>query len=174
MKKLIGAVMLLLVLAGGAAAVMVMRRAAEPYKGYAGEEQFVDIEPGSSTRAIGDSLISQGVVRDNLTFRVALWRTGDARSLKAGTYRFDTPMTAADVIRKIASGDTWVQRITFPEGLTMRDMARIFEQQKFGPASAFLQAAREPQPIATLDPSAPDLEGYLFPETYSLPPKSPA
>jgi UPF0755 protein len=57
------------------------------------------------------------------------WRSGAARTLKAGTYRFDGPMTAVDVIRKIAKGDTWVMRLTFPEGLNMMEMARVFQQR---------------------------------------------
>src|SRR6476661_4844735 len=86
--------------------VTLYKRTSEPYLGYATGEQFVEIAPGSSTRTIGESLIAGGVVRDYATFRAALWRTGAARELKAGTYRFDTPMTAADVVTKIAKGDT--------------------------------------------------------------------
>jgi len=171
------AVIFLLVLAVVAAAavgVTLYRRTGELYKGYAGSEQFVDIAPGSTSRAIGDTLVSSGVVRNQATYRAALWRTGAARELKAGTYRFDSPMSPVDVVRKIAKGDIWVKRITFPEGLNVADMAKIFEQQGFGVAKAFVDAASDATPIANVDPAARDLEGYLFPETYSLPPKAPA
>jgi UPF0755 protein len=161
-------------IAAGAAGFVVFQRTNEPYKGFDAAEQFVEVDPGSSTRSIGESLVTAGVVRDHLTFRAALWRTGSARALKAGTYRFDAPMTAADVVRKIARGDVWVLKITFPEGLTQREMAKIFEQQKLGSASSFLQAAGDPRAIAEIDPMARDLEGYLFPETYSVPPKTAA
>jgi UPF0755 protein len=173
MRKFLAVLIFLSAIAAGAG-VVLYRRTAEPYKGYASAEQFVEIAPGSSTRAIEGQLIGAGVVRDHLTFRAAIWRSGEARALKAGTYRFETPMTAIDVIRKIARGDTWAQRITFPEGLNMWEMAKIFEQQRFGPASSFLAAARDAQPLVHLDPDARDLEGYLFPETYSLPPKTTA
>jgi UPF0755 protein len=162
--------MLLALLASAGVGVTVYRRTGEPYKTYSAAEQFVEITPGSSTRTIGDDLINVGVVRDTVTFRAALWRTGAARALKAGTYRFDAPMSAMDVVRKLEKGDTWVKRLTFPEGLTMMEMARVFEQQKFGPASEFLASARDAGPIGNVDPAAGDLEGYLFPETYTLPP----
>jgi UPF0755 protein len=48
-------------------------------------------------------------------------------------------------------------------------MAKIFEQQGFGPAASFMEAARDIAAIQDMDPGATDLEGYLFPETYSLP-----
>ena len=48
-------------------------------------------------------------------------------------------------------------------------MARIYEQQGFGKAAAFIEAAGDPGAIRDIDPDATDLEGYLFPETYSVP-----
>src|SRR5437870_4085767 len=164
----------LVLVAAAGVGITLYKRTTEPFRGSSGTEQFVEIAPGSTSRAIGESLVSSGVVRNQATFRAALWRSGAARELKAGTYRFDSAMTAVDVIRKIARGDIWVKRMTFPEGLNIVDMARIFEQQGFGPAQTFVDAARDATPIANVDPAARDLEGYLFPETYSLPPKTSA
>ena len=48
------------------------------------------------------SLADAGVVRDLATFRYALARSGQARRLKAGEYRFDRPMKPAEVIDMIA------------------------------------------------------------------------
>jgi UPF0755 protein len=113
-------------------------------------------------------------VRDQWTFRSALWWTGDARNLKAGEYRFDRAMSAVDVIRKLARGDVYGRRVTFREGLTIVDMAKVYEEQKLGTARDFIAASRDVALIADLDPAARDLEGYLFPETYTLPRGVPA
>jgi peptidoglycan lytic transglycosylase G len=155
----------------GAAGVgwTIYKRTSEPYKGYSAAEQFVVIEPGSTTRAIGERLIQAGIVRNEPTFRAAVWRSGRARTLQAGEFRFDRPMTPIEVIEKIARGDVYNRRITFPEGLTIQEMARIFEQQGFGKAAAFIEAARDTTAVRDIDAEAKDLEGYLFPETYSLP-----
>ena len=159
----------LALLAAMGVAVMLYMRTSEPFKGYDGAEQFVVIEPGSGTRSIGQRLIQAGVIRDDATFRAALWRSGRARTLQAGEFRFDRPMTPAEVIDKIARGDVYNRRITFPEGLNIQEMARIYEQQGFGKAAAFIEAARDPAAIRSIDPAATDLEGYLFPETYAVP-----
>jgi UPF0755 protein len=53
-------------------------------------------------------------------------------------------------------------------------MAQVFEERGFGKAADFQNAAANAQLIADLDPGARDLEGYLFPETYSLPRNTPA
>jgi UPF0755 protein len=158
----------LAVVGGIAAALVVSARFNSSYKGYAAAQQFVEIPAGTAVDAIGRRLVEAGVVRDRATFRFALWVSGSARRLQAGEYLFDRPMTALEVVDTLARGDVFLKTITFREGLTLAEMARVFEDQGFGPARAFLEAASNVSPVATLDPEARDLEGYLFPETYSL------
>jgi len=159
----------LAIVAGVGVGGLLYKRTSEPFKGYTGAEQLVRIEAGSGTRTIGQRLIEAGVVRNEETFRAALWRSGRSRSLQAGEFLFDRPMTPIEVIEKLARGDVHNRRITFPEGLNIREMARIFEQQGFGKAAAFAEAAGDAGAIRDIDSAATDLEGYLFPETYSVP-----
>ena len=173
MKKLLLVVVLIVVGAGVAAGVFYLR-AQEPYRGYAGSEQFVEIPHGASSFAIGERLVSGGVVRDIQTYRLTLWLSGQARRLRAGEYRFDRAMTPLEVIDKIARGEAFVVTLTFPEGLTIAEMAKIFESHGVGPAAAFVGSAKDAALIHDLDPSASDLEGYLFPETYAVPRKTDA
>jgi UPF0755 protein len=168
MKRAVLLLALVIILTAAAAAYMVYSRVDAPFRGYEGEAQELEIPPGSTTRAIGERLVSAGLVRDNVTYRVALWLGGDARRLKAGEYRFDKPMSARDVLGKIARGEVDLVNVTFREGLTIGDMAAIFEAQGFGPAATFREAASTRSLVADLDPTATDLEGYLFPETYAV------
>jgi len=168
MKKFFAFIFFLLLVAAGAAGAWVYSGTRQPYRGYTGSEQFVDIRPGTGTRAIGERLVEAGVVRDQWTFRAALWMSGQATRLKAGEYRFADPATPGDVIGKIARGDVFVIPLTMPEGLTIAEMSKLFELKGFGPASDFAGAARETSLVRALDPDARDLEGYLFPETYPL------
>jgi UPF0755 protein len=167
MRKLMLFVLVLALAAAGTAA-LAYKRAQAPYRGFTGTEQFIDIPSGASTKAIGERLISAGVVRDALTYRIALWVSGKARTLKAGEYRFDAPMSAVDVIEKLARGEVHIIQVTFPEGLTIAEMAAIFESHGLGAAAAFVKAAQDVSLVAAFDPSARNLEGYLFPETYAL------
>ncbi len=167
-------VLLLLAVAGGAAAYVVLGRTTDPFRGYSEDERLVDIPTGTSTPGITERLVAAGVVRDAVTFRAALWASGQARSLKAGEYRFDRPMSAREVIDKIARGDVYVVPLTFREGLTVAETAAVFASSGFGTAQAFLAAAKNVALIRDLDPEAADLEGYLFPDTYTLPRKTTA
>jgi UPF0755 protein len=172
MSRWIRRLFLLLVVAAvilGAGGWWIYSQVIDPYRGYSEQEVFVDIPQGSSTGTIGDRLVAAGVVRDARTFQAALWISGRSRSLRAGEYRFDAPMHALDVIDKIARGDVYRRRLTFREGLTITEMAQVFEERGFGSAGEFRQAAENAALIHDLDPAARDLEGYLFPETYALP-----
>ena len=145
------------------------RRSGEPHRGWTGDERLVVIEPGASVAAIGARLVSAGVVIDDRTFRWTVWRRDAARRLQAGEYRFTAPLPATDVVGMLVRGDVALWPLTVPEGLTIAEMGEIFARADRGSASSFADAARRADLVRDLDPAAPDLEGYLFPDTYSLP-----
>jgi len=174
MKRLLLIILVIAVTIVGGALAVLIARLNQPYKGFAGPEQFVEVPTGSGVAAIGTRLAEAGVVRDPVSFRYAVWLIGGSKTLKAGEYRFDRAMTPEEVARKLARGDVYLRQITFREGLTIRDMAALFEQHGFGPRQAFVDAASRPDAIRGLDPAAADLEGYLFPDTYALPRRATA
>jgi UPF0755 protein len=174
MTIVVRSLIVLCVVVIAAAAAWLLLAAERPYKGYEGPEQFVEIPTGAGPAAIGRRLAEAGVIRDRASFRVALWRSGQARRLQAGEYRFDRPMSAREVIDKLARGDVFLRAVTFPEGLTIRQMSEIYHREGLGPAAAFVQAGQNAGLIWEIDPAAKDLEGYLFPNTYTLPRHSTA
>jgi len=173
MKKLL-LLLVLIVLGAGGTVFWLVQGARTPFQGYGPEPQIVEISSGESTGAIGRRLIAAGVVRDTLTFRVALRLSGADRRLQAGEYRFEQPMSAVDVVGKIARGEVDLLPLTFPEGLTVAEMSKIFEASGRGTARSFVDAARDPSLVRAIDPQARDLEGYLFPDTYALPRRADA
>jgi UPF0755 protein len=174
MKKIAALVLLLCVIAAGAAGWWFYTGADRAYKGYDAPETFVEIPPGAGPITIARRLADAGVVRNVTSFRLALWLSGQGRRLQAGEYRFADPMSARQVVDKIARGDVYVRPLTFPEGLTIKQMAALYESKGFGQAADFIEAARNVTLVAAIDPAATDLEGYLFPDTYKLPRRATA
>jgi UPF0755 protein len=172
--KRIAILLVILAAAAGGGAWWAYARVQVPYRGTTDTETFVEIPPGAGPVGIGSRLVDAGIVQDAWTFRVAVLLSGRARELKAGEYRFDAPMTALDVVDKIARGEVYTRMLTFREGLTVAEMAAVFEERGFGVAADFITASRNARLINDLDPTARDLEGYLFPETYALPRNTPA
>jgi UPF0755 protein len=159
-------VLLVAAIAGGA---FIYRRASTPYRGFQADEVFVELPAGTREAEIARRLVDAGVVPDVWTFRLAARWSGADKRLQAGEYRFAGPASPREVVARLARGDVYKRGVTFPEGLTILEMAQIFEHSGLGTATDFRHAAADGALVAPLDPSASNLEGYLFPSTYALP-----
>ena len=73
-----------------------------------------------------------------------------------------------DVFDRVRRGDVFYYELVVPEGRNMFDIAAAADRLGVFSAEQFLEAARNPALIRDLDPQAPTLEGYLFPNTYRL------
>jgi UPF0755 protein len=167
LRKLLLLLVVAIVVAGGLVFWFASRVNAE-YRGFTAPEVFVELPPGSSVSSIAQRLTEAGVVRDPLTFRIAARLSGGERRLQAGEYRFAEPATPFAIVDRLARGDVYTRPLTFPEGLTAREMAQIFAKSELGTAADFERASRNNALVARLDPDARTLEGYLFPDTYSM------
>lgn len=160
MKKLFRSVLALLVLAAIAAAYLVIVPAGPA------SQTFVLIKPKSPTRAIAAQLEKAGVIRSAYAF-LAVHALKGRRTLKAGEYAFDHPASALEVYGRMARGDVYFHTVVIPEGYNIFDIAQSLETSGLTTKADFLAVARnERSLIADLDPQAPSLEGYLFPDTY--------
>jgi UPF0755 protein len=156
----------LLALAALAAGGFGLWRLMHPYQGFAGAV-FVEFPHGTSSQTLADRLARAGVVRNRWDFLLA--RTVDSgRILIAGEYRFNQAASAIEVYDRIARGDVFYYDLVVPEGKNLFDIGAAAEQMGLFPAAQFVAAARNPDAIRDLDPEAPSLEGYLFPNTYRL------
>ena len=163
MIRRLGVLVLLCLAAGGYA----VYRIGQPFQGFHGEV-FVEFPHGTGTGVMADELVRAGVVRSRWDFLLA--RAIDREGvLQAGEYRFNRAAAPAEIVSRIRRGDIFFYELVVPEGKNMFDIAAEAEQLGVFQASAFLDAARNPAMIRDLDPKAPTLEGYLFPDTYKLP-----
>jgi UPF0755 protein len=158
--------LLALVLGAVGAAAYAAVALNQPYNGF-GSEAFVDFPKGTSARQMAGMLENAGVIRHSWAFLlVRALRRGT--TLQAGEYRFMKPASVLEVFDRIARGDIFYYELVVPEGKNMFDIAAAVERLGLFPAARFLSAARNPALIRDLDPQAPTLEGYLFPNTYRL------
>jgi UPF0755 protein len=140
-----------------------------PFRGYAGRVVVV-IKPGTHVEGLADELVRQGVLAHRLPFLFRYWWGLRRReTLKYGEYLFDRPLNALGVYDKILRGHVYLHSVVIPEGSDRFDMARIYGHEVGLNPQAFLAATRQTALIRDLDPNAPTLEGYLFPDTYRFP-----
>jgi len=171
--KILAALILLLVLAAGAAAGYVWYSIEKPYGTIPADGLYVDIPHGASSRAAAHILKKAGVIRNSFAFELYA-RRHPKRTLEAGEYLFDHPLSGKEVFWKMANGQVFEQPFTVREGETIFDIARDLEAAKYMSADDFLNAAQDSSQIKDLFPDARTLEGFLFPATYNLPKHAPA
>lgn len=129
-------------------------------------QQLVQLKPGSSARHIATALKQAGIIRSQYAFLFWHYMRGN-KALKAGEYSFDHPASAMEVHDRIARGDIYFHTLVVPEGFNMFDIASAIEAAGLGRHDDFLQVVRtQTALVRDLDPHAPSLEGYLFPDTY--------
>lgn len=139
-----------------------------PYQGYAGAEKIVQVEPGMGAGQILERLQQEGVLADARLARSYLIYFMDDPAMRAGEYRFRGPLSTPQVLKMLVEGRVLTHSITVIEGLTLEEIATQLDRLGYGRREAFLDLMRSPELVADLDPEAQDLEGYLFPETYSF------
>lgn len=166
LRTLIG-LLFIVILAGGAVALWVRKTVTTPVQ-HQSADRIVTIDPGSGTQTIIGRLAEAGVVAHPLALRIYLRITGRGGNLKAGDYRFPSPISPLQAVEKIRRGDIDLERVTIPEGFNRFDIAETLAA-KTGKATTeeFLRLMEYQTPIERIAPAARNLEGYLFPDTYN-------
>lgn len=171
LRNLIIAAAALLILAIAASGIWLRREWNRPHA-HASAERIITIEPGSSTAAILAGLRREGVLGAELPARMYLRLMAGKRSLKAGDYQFQSPISVREAIEKMMRGEVATRHFTIPEGYNHYDIARVLAalpglKQPAPPSpEALLPLFHRVALVADLDAQADSLEGYLFPDTY--------
>ncbi|MBM9538033.1 endolytic transglycosylase MltG [Desulfobulbus alkaliphilus] len=131
-------------------------------------EVVVFIPRGAGVRDIGRILELNGVLDNDIRFLAYVRLTGLGPGLRAGEYRIPRNLTPPEVLRMLSRGETLRHQITIPEGMTVEQVASIFARDGWVDRDRFLELTWDSRFIETLGLDVPHLEGYLFPETYTL------
>lgn len=130
------------------------------------QQKLVQLKPGSSARHIAAELKKAGIIHSQYAF-LAWHYTHGHKTLKAGEYAFDHPARLGEVYKRLVRGDIYVHFVVIPEGFNVFEIGHALEDAGLGRHEDFLRVARtDTSLIRDLDPQAPSLEGYLFPDTY--------
>ena len=119
-------------------------RASGPLNGYA----RLVIPRGTTLTEAAAQLRLAGIIRHPTLFILAARLNG--LTVKAGEFDFTNHMTASDVLQRLDDGKTVVRRVTVPEGLSNRDVARLLANATGLEGTLSVQLA----------------EGTLLPDTY--------
>jgi len=135
-----------------------------------GAPERVTLPPGASFSAVADTLAAHGVIGSRRVFKLLARVRGVDRAVQAGVYEFPPGTSAWRVLDVLRRGAAVSQKFTVPEGLTILDVAALAAERLDVPEDTVVAAARNGQAAsALLGFPVKSFEGFLRPETYSLP-----
>ncbi len=133
-----------------------------------GREAFIRVDPGMNGEQVAQVLYKEGVIRDPLGFKLLARFSKMESKVKAGEYQLSTGLTPGKVLELLVNGQAILHKVVVPEGLTMRQIAKLVEQAGLGDAAAFERAAKDKELLAKYAIPADSGEGFLYPDTYAF------
>ncbi|HEY2030742.1 MAG TPA: endolytic transglycosylase MltG [Myxococcales bacterium] len=168
MKRIFVAFFVILLVAAGFALFRYQQDRVFAGTPFGSGTRVVTIAQGTGPRALGKQLAAAGVVSDEKAFYQHLhWFRRDKRT-RAGEYQFDGALTPDQVIDKLVRGEVKLYHFTVPEGLRADEIAPIIGATGLCSAANFLKLARDPSSPKKFGVPGPSMEGYLFPDTYTV------
>lgn len=143
----------------------------------------ITVDRGNNYFTISKILKENGLIKSEFFYKVFL-KMHKPENIEAGTYELNKAMTVSEIVETLCNKsnikDTSV-KLTFREGLNIRQMANIVEEKTGISADDFIAKVSDESYIDSLKNKYwfitdsvknseifYDLEGYLYPDTYIL------
>ncbi|MBF5033256.1 MULTISPECIES: endolytic transglycosylase MltG [unclassified Micromonospora] len=154
------------------------------YDGSGTGEVTVEIKQGALIADMADALVAADVVKSTKAFIEAAEENSRSKNIQPGTYKLRKQMSGdAAVAAMLDLKNKIVNGITIPEGLTAKTVYKRLSEKTDIPVKDFEAAAKDPEALGVPDwwfkrsdgkKVNPSIEGFLFPDTYEIPPKATA
>ncbi|MFJ8206399.1 endolytic transglycosylase MltG [Micromonospora chalcea] len=154
------------------------------YDGSGTGEVTVEIKQGALLADMADALVAADVVKSTKAFIEAAEENSRSKNIQPGTYKLRKQMSGdAAVTAMLDLKNRIVNGITIPEGLTAKTVYKRLSEKTDIPVKDFEAAAKDPIALGVPDwwfkrsdgkKVKPSIEGFLFPDTYEIPPKATA
>lgn len=128
-----------------------------------------EVQPKASLAALSLDLQAKGLIPNATVFRLFLRFSRQDKKIRAGWFYVRPSNSALEMAWKLTSGKMATQVVTIPEGKASWEIFTILKAKFPLDSLRFDSLVHSADFARTCGVQAPDLEGYLFPETYVLP-----
>ncbi len=154
------------------------------YDGAGTEEVTVQIPQGAFLADMAVVLYEADVVKSTKAFINAANDNSRSRNIQPGTYKLRKQMSGENALAAMLDpANRIVNGITIPEGRTATSIFKLLSKHTDIPVKEFEAAAKNPEKLGVPDwwfkrtdgkKSKKSIEGFLFPDTYEIPPDATA
>ena len=130
---------------------------------------YLTVNKKQSVDSILDSLIKRKVFTPKFLIKpfIKLYLKVSGDKIYAGSYKFEPIHTHWDVLTALTHGiQNNMVKVTYPEGITVADFARISSERLGLDEKEFLRIANSDSLRAKRGIKAKNIDGYLYPATY--------
>jgi UPF0755 protein len=162
-------VLVLLICAGAGALFWYFILSSHP-----GPQKTFIVNKGENFVQVAAQLQAANIIKSERAFRWYVALQGARKSLKRGEYALREGMSVAEVYFELSEGKFIEYKFTIPEGANLFQVAQHLEEMGLANAKAFILAGKAPDVVRTIPTYVPgtalppNVEGYLYPETYML------
>jgi UPF0755 protein len=132
------------------------------------------VPEGAGLRAVADTLAAHDVIGWPRLFELYVRVKGADSQVKAGTYDLPRGAGWSRSLDALVAGRVVTVAVTIPEGWTISQIAGRIAPIAEIPEDSVAQRLLDPALAESLKVPGPNLEGYLFPETYRFAQAVPA
>ena len=172
------AIALLVVFIAGRWAFGELSSRLAPPPDYAGPGKgavLYQVKQGASSTQIGRELKKADVVKSVDAFNDAAARDESSRDIQVGYYQMKKKMKASQALAVLVDPENLRQNlVVVPEGARVRDIVKTIVSKTDISNRAVTAALTKPEAIGLPPEAEGNPEGYLFPATYTVPPKQDA
>ena len=135
------------------------------------EPTLCKLEKGESLATFSKHLEEKGLISSSLMFRVWIRDKGAYKHFQAGQYRFEQTVSPEDIRTALESGKTYqpiALQFVIPEGFTIKQVIDRLEARNLATRKELEDLAQDKTFLQQYRISGPNLEGFLFPATYTF------
>lgn len=133
------------------------------------EPKLIKIHRGYSYRDIVNELYKEGVIKRKEPMLLLSRLMPETRQIKPGRYYVPSGMTCSEIVLYLRSRKQDEAKIRIPDGCYGWDVAKIIGENLDADSASFMKAFSDPKLLKELGVDAPNFEGYLLADTYSIP-----
>jgi UPF0755 protein len=137
------------------------------------------INKGEGVRSIASKLVDAKLINSSRSFESYVYWYSLGSKLKSGDYLIKGSVSVVTLASTLIKGETTsnTKKITFPEGWTTKEMDKYLADNSIIEPGQYIRTANDANYLASIKPSydffndvpaGAGLEGFLFPDTYSI------
>ena len=139
-----------------------------------GSDQVFIVKEGASLKEVAGDLEKTGLITDKTLFVLWTRLKGYGKDIRAGEYSLSPAMAPVQMIEILRKGLVILHPVTIPEGFTRDQIADALAAKGLADKRRFLELTQDKALLRQYGISAPNFEGYLFPDTYQFSRGTPA